>query len=246
MKTRYTPTDFTPLILDLFARNRLPGAEAAGMLSAFADRLCTVNQVMNLTAITEPQALVLRHLCDSAALCPHLPAGARMIDIGAGAGFPSVPVALIRPDLRVIALDSTAKRIGFLRDCAAALPIPNLGGLVARAEEAAHDPLHREQFDIATARAVAEARILAELCLPFVKVGGVFLAMKSGKAEEEVKRALPTIKRLGGQVREIVTYTLSSPEETLERSIVVIDKCAACEDALPRNYSQMSKKALDA
>ncbi len=234
----------TSLIRSLLAANALPGAEAASSLAAFSDLMLETNRVMNLTAIKEPSALALRHICDSAALCAHLPQGARMIDVGAGAGFPSAPVAIIRPDLRVIALDSTAKRIAFIRRAAETLPIPNLGGVVARAEDAGHDPLHREAYDIATARAVADLRILAELCLPLVRVGGAFLAMKSGKAEDEIESASKTIARLGGKIEKIITYSLASDEETIERSIVFIEKVQPTEELLPRNYSQMSKKPL--
>lgn len=244
-KVPYTPADHTALIARVLNENSLPGASSAARLSEYANRLLTVNQHMNLTAITEPGAVALKHFADSLALLRFLPEGnLRLLDVGTGAGFPAVPLAIAAPSLRVVAMDSTAKRIAFLRACAEEMPIANLGGVVGRAEELGVRRDFRESFDIVTARAVARLSVLAELCLPFVKVGGRFLAMKSVEAKEEAEEAARGIARLGGKPIEIASYSLCLDGETIERSVVVIEKISPTPDLYPRPFAQINKKPL--
>jgi len=243
-KTPYFPADHAPLIASLLRRNGLSGEDRAEALSDFCNRLLVKNQVMNLTAITEPGAVALKHIADSLALSRFLPEGARLIDVGSGAGFPSVPLAILRPDLRIVALDSTAKRVDFIRTCGQEMGLSNLGGLVGRAEELGRDSNHRERFDVATARAVADLRVLSELCLPLVRVGGRFLAMKGGDVGEECEGALRAISRLGGRLVGVERYALSSEEESIERSVVVVEKVSPTPSELPRGYGAMVKKGL--
>ncbi len=244
-KAPYTPADHTALIAKALNDNGLPGADCASRLSEYANRLLTVNQHMNLTAITDPEDVALKHFADSIALSTYLPSrDARLIDVGTGAGFPAVPLAIAVPTLRVVAMDSTAKRIAFLRTCAEEMPIPNLGCLTGRAEEIGNDGNFRETFDIATARAVASLPVLCEFCLPLVKVGGFFLAMKSGDISEERMEASRAITLLGGELKEIHTYRLHSEKETVERSVVVIEKVEKTKKQYPRSFAQISKKPL--
>lgn len=246
-KTPYTPSDHAPLIASVLRENDLPGADAARALSDFANRLLTCNQVMNLTAITEPQDVALKHFADSIALSSFLPSlDCRMIDVGTGAGFPSIPLAIVHPSLRIVAMDSTAKRIRFLRESAEVLSLPNLGGMIGRAEEIGTDPDFRERFDVATARAVAELRVLSELCLPLVKVGGRFLAMKSGEVDGECRDSAAAIRKLGGRILGIESYTLRAPgaDELLARTVVLIEKIAPTPPIYPRAYAQIVKKPL--
>ena len=248
-KTPYTPADYTSLIASVLQENELPGSEHAAQLNAFADRLLFTNQTLNLTAITDPAAVALKHFADSLALMRDLPrTDCRLIDIGTGAGFPAVPLAICVPSLRVTAVDGTAKRIRFLQDCASQLPIPNLTGLVGRAEELGRDPMLREQFEIATARAVADMLIISELCLPFVRVGGCFLAMKSGNesVREECANAADRIKALGGRIARLHSYTLQAGDERIDRTVAVIEKIAPTPPAYPRAYAQIAKQSAKA
>ena len=154
-----------------------------------------VNKTMNLTAIKEEKAVVVRHFLDSLTIEPFLPKNAKMLDVGCGAGFPSLPVGIFREDLAITALDSTEKRIRYVQSTAATLALPHFSAIAARAEALAHDPQYREAFDVVTARAVAALPVLAELCLPFTRVGGSFIAMKAARGEEELSAAKAAIDR---------------------------------------------------
>ena len=176
-------------------------------LCRFGQALLEQNRVMNLTAITEPQAVAQLHFLDCLALLnAALLQDKTLIDVGCGAGFPGVPLAIAAPDCRVTLLDSLGKRTQWLSGL-----LPQLGVraevVTARAEQAA--PARREQYDIATARAVARLPMLCELCLPFVKVGGLFLAMKGDSAAAEVQEAQNALQLLGGQVESIYEYPVA-------------------------------------
>ena len=164
----------------------------------YAELLVEWNKRMNLTAITEPDEMIRKHFLDSAVLLSYvsLPKNAAVIDVGTGAGFPSVPCTILRPDLKLTLLDSLNKRITFLSALCSALGIP-AECVHARAEEGGRMPSLREQFDLATARAVAHLRELSEYCLPFVKVGGLFAALKGPDLEEELSEAKSAIRLLG-------------------------------------------------
>ncbi len=241
----FVPTDHTGEIREVLEFNHIAIPEgAAEKLSAFENAMLDVNRYMNLTAIKEPYAVALKHFADSLSILPYLPENARIIDIGSGAGFPALPVAICRPDLRVIALDGTEKRVRFLRETIASVGIPNVGAMTGRAETVAKDPSFREQFDAVTARAVARLNVLCELCLPYVRVGGRFLAMKSLLAEEERKEAKKAIHMLGGKFLSEEKLTLSWNGETLERSVVIIEKIRETDDRYPRDYAAITKKPL--
>ena len=200
------------------------------------------NRRMNLTAITDDEGVAEKHFADS--LLPltmvALPAGASLVDVGSGAGFPGLPMALARPDLRVTFLDSLQKRLTFLAQLTQKLEVP-ARMLHARAEDAGQDPQYREQFDIATARAVANLNTLAEYCLPLVKVGGNFLAMKGASGEEELAAARGAIKKLGGEYKETRTLHLPGGDT---RTLILCKKISQTPTAYPRNGGKIAKSPL--
>ena len=204
----------------------------------FGQLLVEKNQVMNLTAITEPTAVAQLHFLDSltvlqAADCK----GKTIIDVGCGAGFPGVPVAIAEPAAKVTLLDSLQKRMNWLNEV-----LPQLGVeatvVAARAEE--YVLQHREQYDLATSRAVARLNILCELCLPYVKVGGKFLALKGAMTHEEVDEAQKAIAVLGGRVAEILEFPVA---EAIHR-IVVIEKVKPTPKQYPRKFAKIKQTPL--
>ena len=197
---------------------------------------------INLTAVTDDAGRVCRHLLDSLALLPLCPADASIVDIGTGAGLPGPPLAVALPGARVTLLASTNKRLDFLDEVLALLPVPGAKTLWGRAEELAQDTALRESFDIDTARAVANLRQLAEYCLPFVKVGGVFLPMKAGDIEAELGEAKNAVGTLGGRLERVYSYTL--PGEGAVMSVPVIRKVRRTDAKYPRRQAQIVQQPL--
>ncbi|MBQ8398145.1 MAG: 16S rRNA (guanine(527)-N(7))-methyltransferase RsmG [Clostridia bacterium] len=239
--------DFLALLSEIFAQNNLAKYTACGeALFALTERMLAVNEHLNLTAITEPEAVILRHYADSLVLADLIPAGASVADIGSGAGFPALPLAIARPDLRVTAIDGTGKRVRYMQETAELLGIDNFTALTLRAEAGAKDPAMRGKFDVATARAVAAMPILSELCLPYVKVGGLFLAMKSREAEAELVTASKAIRTLGGGDVTLEERILTSPNEPepLTRVVISVRKLNPTPPLYPRDFAQMKKKPL--
>lgn len=215
--------------------------DAIPRLEEFSRLLLEKNQVMNLTAITEPDSVATLHLLDSLSLLPLADfAGKTVVDVGTGAGFPGVPLAIALPECRVTLLDSLNKRIEFLRESCGALGLTEVDCLHARAEEFA--AAHREEFDFAVSRAVAALPVLCELCLPMVKVGGQFLAMKSVDCRQELEDAAAAIRLLGGQVRESVDYTI--PTTDIVHRVVVVEKISPTPKKYPRRFAQIKKQPL--
>ena len=198
---------------------------AAEQLSLYGDRLLEKNQVMNLTAITDPEEVVKRHFLDSAALLPSKALGGRkVIDVGTGAGFPGLVLKILDPTIQLTLLDSLGKRVDWLGQVAETLGLEGVTPIHARAEEQAQVKGFRDGFDFATARAVAELRLLCELCLPFVKVGGLFLAMKSVDSDRELEDAAHCIKLLGGRLEQPVDYAI--PGSDVTHRVIPIRKVA--------------------
>ena len=210
-------------------------------LEKFVDMLLERNQVMNLTAITEPDQVARLHLLDSLSLLPvEAFAGKAVIDVGTGASFPGIPLAIVQQDADFTLLDSLGKRIRFLDEVREALGLGNVTCVHGRAEEFAQ--AHREQFDLAVSRAVANLAVLSELCLPLVKVGGAFLAMKSTGCEAETEGAQTAIRRLGGTLERVVDYTIPTTDVT--HRVLVIRKTAPTAKKYPRPFAQIKKQPL--
>lgn len=211
--------------------------------NTYAKLLLEWNKKMNLTAITKPEEIVTKHFVDSLYGLPFLKNGDRLIDVGTGAGFPGIPLKIARPDLSLTLLDSLNKRLTFLNEVIGALGLSDTKTVHARAEEGAKakSPL-RESFDCATARAVASLSILSEYCLPYVKVGGVFLAYKGGDIEEELASSKNAICTLGGEIAEVSKHTI--PDTDITHSIVVVQKTKSTLDIYPRQNGKISKKPL--
>ena len=204
--------------------------------------LIDYNQRMNLTAITEEQDVIVKHFCDSLFLLTKydVKSGAKVIDVGTGAGFPGIPLLIARPDIKLTLLDGLNKRLVFLQDVLDAIGL-QAEIVHSRAEDGGNDKKFREKFDIATSRAVARLNVLTEYCLPYVKKDGVFLAMKGPAAAEELDEAQNALKILGGKVVKTEEYTLSD-EST--RSIIVTQKVAHTHPAYPRHNSKIKKQPL--
>ena len=210
-------------------------------LAAYGELLLQTNVITNLTAITDPSAVAQLHFLDSAALltAADFTGGKTVADVGSGAGFPGVPLRVLCPDIRLTALDSVGKKMDFVRDACAKLGMGDVQCLWGRVEEM---PQLRESFDIVTSRAVAELDLLAELCLPLAKPGGLFLAMKGPDCDEEVSQADFAIRALGGRVREIKHYTIPGTDVT--HAVVVVEKVKPTPPQYPRRWAQIKKKPL--
>ncbi len=218
--------------------------EVSEKFLALTERMLEENEKYNLTAITDPDKIILNHYADCAALAVRLPKGAKIADIGCGAGFPTLPVAILRPDVTILAIDSTAKRIGYVNETAQMLGLSNVTAVAMRAEDGGKDAKYRESFDVVTARAVAEMRILSELCLPYAKVGGKFIAMKGNNAEFELQNAKKAISLLGGRDVKVEEISLKGAGEELTHPLIIINKKEKTPQSYPRPYAQISKKPL--
>ena len=214
---------------------------AIPQLTEFARLLLEKNKIMNLTAITEPEAVATLHLLDCAYLLTLTDCGGKsIVDVGTGAGFPGMPMGILEPKAQLTLLDSLGKRIDFLRECAQTLKLENISCVHARAEEFAAE--HREQFDIATSRAVAALPVLSELALPLVKPGGLFLAMKSVESDEEIESARGAIGQLGGKIEKICDYTVPCTE--VRHRVVLIRKARPTPPRFPRAFAKIKKSPL--
>jgi len=203
-----------------------------------------VNRITNLTAIRDPRDMIPKHLIDSLLAAEYIPSGARVLDLGCGPGFPSIPLAISRPDLSIVALDSTAKKIAFVNDAAKRIGLTNLTAITGRAEDkTVSTKLH--QFDIVVSRAVARLSVLSELCIPYVKTNGSLIALKAAKAEEEAAEAEHAITVLGGSSAVLHKKQLILPDSTAEpRCLIEIKKIKPSPAIYPRAYAAILKKPL--
>lgn len=209
----------------------------------YCEVLLETNKVMNLTAITEPEQVYLKHFIDSVAvLTADDLKNKKIIDVGCGAGFPGLPIKISEPSVSLTLLDSLGKRISFLSSLIDELGLKDARCMHARAEEEALKPEMREQFDFAVSRAVASLPMLCELCLPFVKVGGSFIAMKAQGYEEELEQAKSAIEILGAQVSKIKKYLL--PGSDINHVLIIIKKVSATPANYPRRFAKIQKKPL--
>ena len=199
-------------------------------LKKFNNLLIEGNKICNLTAITDEDEVIEKHFLDCIFPEKFFDLNSKVIDIGAGAGFPSIPLKIYRPDLNIVMVDSLNKRINFLNEVISSLGLEKISAIHSRAEELAFKEDFREKFDFATARAVANLQTLCEYCLPFVKIGGKFVVYKSGNIDEEVENSKNAIKVLGGELEVVNKYKIGEND----RSIVVIKKIKNTEKKYPR------------
>ena len=213
-------------------------------LTVLADYMLTENEKYNLTAIKNPAAIAAFHFLDSFLPAELIPQGCRVADVGCGAGFPSLPLAILRPDVTITSIDSTEKKINFVNSAATILELTNIKAMCARAEDAARYPEMRESFDVATARAVSELRVLSELCIPLVKKGGIFIAMKGKNAETELATAQNALSVFNMHLVRTQKTEIYLNEDKSLRINYVFEKLSSTPMKYPRNYSQISKKPL--
>ena len=238
---------FYALFEQVFAQNDLQPHVNEQNVAIF-EKLCShileVNKVHNLTAIRDVPGVVAKHFADSLTVAAFIPDGASVIDVGTGGGFPTLPLAVARQDLHITAIDSTAKKIAHVQNTAQMFGLSNVKAIACRAEELAQTTA-RESFDVATARAVSELRILCEITLPFVKVGGKLLAMKAVSGEKELADASNAIFKLGGKLTVVHKFTLKDANGNQEeRCIIEIAKVKQTPNNFPRQYAQILKKPL--
>lgn len=216
--------------------------EQAAQFETYLNLLLEWNEKINLTAITDPEEIVEKHFVDCLTLLAHckIKEGAKVVDVGTGAGFPGIPLKIMRPDIELTLLDSLNKRLNFLKEVCSALHL-NANFVHKRAEEAGIDHAMRESFDIATARAVAPLNVLCEYCLPLVKMKGYFLAMKGPGAEDELQGAQHALDVLGGTDVECHALTLPTAGE---RTIIAVQKKAFTPKGYPRHGGTISKHPL--
>ncbi len=212
-------------------------------LDIIGRELCETNEHMNLTALTDEKGVGLLHFWDSLTLLQTgLFKDKSVIDVGCGGGFPSLPLALCSENCIITSNDATAKKLTYVAETAKKAGIENLNTLCGRAEELSTDKKYREGFDIAVARGVARLNVLAEWCLPFVKVGGCFVAMKGEKGREEAEEAKKAISVLGGELVDIIDVTV--PEFEYLHTLVIVKKIKNTPNTYPRRNSQIQKKPL--
>ena len=236
--------DYTVLEQELSSYGIMLSEKQKEQFTSFYQAMVEKNKVMNLTAITEWDEVLLKHFCDSVTLlrCAQLEKGQSLIDVGTGAGFPGIPLKILFPEVDMTLMDSLQKRIHFLEEVRDLLKLEKLALLHGRAEEAGRQKELREHFDVCVSRAVSQLSVLTEYCLPFVKVGGVFVSYKSADCEEEVKAAKKAIHILGGELEEVKRFTL--PGSDMGRALVVIRKVAHTSGKYPRKAGTPAKMPL--
>ncbi len=217
--------------------------DLSNKLQVYAELLKDWNEKINLTAITDDEGIAIKHFLDCLLVCKYadFKSGQKIIDVGTGAGFPGLVIAAACPDVQVTLLDSTGKKLNVVRDIAEKMGVSNVEIVHMRAEDAGKKPEYREKYDFATARAVAELRVLLEYTLPFVKVGGQFLSLKGASALEEIDGASVSLKTLGGKIQGTNEFSLPGGDK---RAIINVKKISHIPPKFPRVSAQIAKKPL--
>ncbi len=239
-------TAFRELFLQIFGKNGIDHLINEEMIRKFHDLtkiMVETNKVMNITALTTEDKIIPLHYADCIKISEMIPAGAKIIDVGCGGGFPLLPLAIVRPDLDLTGLDSTEKKIRYVQNTANELGL-RINGISARAEDLAKDPAHREKYDVSISRAVARLNLLDELCIPFVKLGGEFIALKGAAGIDEVQEANNGIQKLGGQIKESPEYELHTTTEAEKRFVIRVSKVQPTPKEFPRAFGAIKKRPL--
>lgn len=200
------------------------------------------NEKMNLTAITEPEEIILKHFIDSLTILKDINDNSKVVDVGTGAGFPGIPLSIMKQDIKITLVDSLNKRLIFLKEVVEQLKLENIEIIHARAEEFGQNKEYREKFDIATSRAVANLSTLSEYLIPLVKVNGKCICMKASEAEEEIEQAKKAINVLGGTINKIDKFNL--PKSDIGRTIIIINKEKNTPNKYPRKAGTPSKEPI--
>jgi len=200
------------------------------------------NEKINLSSIIEDEEIIDKHFIDSLMIQRYIKGDESIIDIGTGAGFPGIPIRIVNDDIKLTLLDSLNKRIKFLECVCEEIKLNNVEFIHGRTEEIAHLEKYREKYDIATARAVARLNVLLEYCLPYVKVNGIFICMKSSDIDDELEEAKNALKILGGKIEKVDEFTL--PDTDIKRKIIIIRKVAKCNNKYPRKPGKPSKEPI--
>ena len=212
------------------------------MLYKYMQLLLKWNEKINLTAITDENEIILKHFVDSLTVLKYINENDKIIDVGTGAGFPGIPIAIMMPNVKITLLDSLNKRINFLNEVIKELDLKNVETIHSRSEDCGKDILYREEFDISIARAVANLSTLSEYLLPFVKIGGKMICMKGSEIEEELKNAQYAIKVLGGKIISRDEFTL--PDSDIKRNIIIVEKEQYTPKMYPRKAGLPAKEPI--
>ena len=235
--------DYSYLIKTLSGWNFNLSEKQIEKLDKYYELLIEKNKVMNLTAITDFDEVIVKHFADSLSICTVMPNDIHTIcDLGTGAGFPGIPMAIAYPNIQFTLIDSLNKRIKFLQEVVDCIGLNNVTLVHARAEEAGRNKIYREQFDLVVSRAVANIATLSEYCLPLVKIGGYFISFKSGDINNEIELSGKAINKLGGQLEKPILFSL--PDTDISRSFLIINKEKNTPKVYPRKAGTPSKEPL--
>ena len=240
-------TSFSEKYFEIMEKNfpdkRYSVKEFADQFEVLYNELVIFNEKVNLTAVTDIEGAIAKHFADSLLIAEYIPENAKIIDVGCGGGFPTLPLAIVRKDIEITALDSTEKKLKFVDLMAQKLSL-KVTTLSQRAEEIGKKEEYREKFDCAVARAVARLNVLCELCIPLVRTDGLFISCKAAIGEEEYKEAKKGSEILGTKTKGIYTPTLYTVTEEQKRSIYIFEKISSTPEKYPRQYAKITKKPL--
>lgn len=237
---------FREYFIRIFEKNGLEAYHTDENIRKFYNltvKMVETNQVMNITALTTMDKIIPLHYADCVKAAALIPQNATVADIGCGGGFPILPLAIVRPDLNLVGIDSTEKKIRYVQNTADELRL-SVNAISGRAENLAKQTDYRDHFDVVISRAVARLNVLDELCMPFVKVGGQFIALKGAAGQEELSEAMNGIQKLGGQLQGTDEYSLFTTDDEEKRVMVRIDKISATPKEYPRAFGAIKKKPL--